>query len=246
MPRERSPNRNKAFEIYRQSGGKIKPREIAKLLAVGDSQVRKWKSEDKWEDILKGALPNVKSNAPFNPNKTKHPEKAHWGNKFAVGHGAPQGNKNSVATGEFESIFFHSLEEDEIELINNMSIDKETLLKHEIFLLTIREKRMMGRISALKKQKMTVTSAEHEKGEKEKGNVDFTKEIKEGTLGQIQRIEESLTRVQEKKQKSIDMLHKFNNPDGSEDVIEDDGFIKALEGTVIEDWDDDKEDKTNI
>lgn len=71
MARARSPNRDKAFEIYKNHDGDIKLIDIAKELNIKDSQIRKWKSQDNWDEKLKGALPISKSNVTNqNQNKT--------------------------------------------------------------------------------------------------------------------------------------------------------------------------------
>ncbi|WP_434794621.1 hypothetical protein TPDSL_17000 [Terrisporobacter petrolearius] len=62
MARVRSPNRDKAFEIYKLNNGEILLKDIAAQLGVKDTQVRKWKSQDKWEEKLKGTLPKKKRN----------------------------------------------------------------------------------------------------------------------------------------------------------------------------------------
>ncbi|CEH34729.1 terminase small subunit [Romboutsia lituseburensis] len=69
MARARSPSRDKAKEIYLKFNGDIKLIDIAKDLNINDSQVRKWKSQDKWDDELKGALPITKSNVTNKNNK---------------------------------------------------------------------------------------------------------------------------------------------------------------------------------
>lgn len=71
MARARSPNRDKAFEIYKDYDGDIKLIDIAKELNIKDSQIRKWKSQDNWDEKLKGALPISKSNVT-NQNKNKN------------------------------------------------------------------------------------------------------------------------------------------------------------------------------
>lgn len=71
MARARSPNRDKAFEIYKNHDGDIKLIDIAKELNIKDSLIRKWKSQDNWDDKLKGALPIDKSNVT-NQNKNKY------------------------------------------------------------------------------------------------------------------------------------------------------------------------------
>lgn len=62
MPRVRSPERNKAKDIYIKAKGNIKLIDIAAELKVLDTQIRKWKSQDKWDDILKGTLPKRNRN----------------------------------------------------------------------------------------------------------------------------------------------------------------------------------------
>lgn len=62
MARVRSPNRDKAFEIYKLNNGEILLKDIATQLGVKDAQIRKWKSQDKWEEKLKGTLPKNKRN----------------------------------------------------------------------------------------------------------------------------------------------------------------------------------------
>lgn len=66
MPRERSPSRDKARKIYLNAKGSIMLKDIASDLGVLDSQIRKWKSQDKWDDELKGTLPKNKSKSNSN------------------------------------------------------------------------------------------------------------------------------------------------------------------------------------
>ncbi len=54
MARQRSPDRDKAFEIYKASNGEKALVEIAKELNLKPSQIRKWKSQAKWDEQLKG------------------------------------------------------------------------------------------------------------------------------------------------------------------------------------------------
>ena len=53
MARTRNPNRDKAFEIYKNHDWDIKLIVIAKELKIKDSQIRKWKSQDNWDEKLK-------------------------------------------------------------------------------------------------------------------------------------------------------------------------------------------------
>ncbi|MEC0241992.1 terminase small subunit [Paenibacillus dokdonensis] len=54
MGRKRDPNRDKAFEIYKVSGGDIRLTDIASQLNVSEGTVRGWKAKDKWENLLTG------------------------------------------------------------------------------------------------------------------------------------------------------------------------------------------------
>jgi uncharacterized protein YjcR len=62
MPRQRDPRRDKAFEIWKKSGGEIKLKDIAAQLGVSDTQIRKWKNLDRWEQKLKGNVTIEKRN----------------------------------------------------------------------------------------------------------------------------------------------------------------------------------------
>ncbi|HDR7669575.1 TPA: terminase small subunit [Bacillus wiedmannii] len=55
MARQRSPDRDKAFEIYKASKGGKPLVEIAEELGIRNpSQIRKWKSQDKWDEKING------------------------------------------------------------------------------------------------------------------------------------------------------------------------------------------------
>ena len=56
MARERSPNRDKAFELYKESNGEIQNREIANILGISEKTVSGWKVKDKWNSKLNGVL----------------------------------------------------------------------------------------------------------------------------------------------------------------------------------------------
>ncbi|MDA2536887.1 terminase small subunit [Bacillus cereus group sp. BfR-BA-01345] len=54
MARQRSPDRDKAFEIYKASKGEKPLVDIAAELNLKPSQIRKWKSQDKWDEQMNG------------------------------------------------------------------------------------------------------------------------------------------------------------------------------------------------
>ena len=241
MARVRSPNRGKAYEIYKKHDGNITNREIASILNEDEKVIAVWKSRDKWNVVQqskKRCTTNGKGGQPGNKNAV--------GNK---GGAAPKENKNAVKTGEFETLFFDALEEDEKQLISMVQLDKEQLLLQEIQLLTVRERRMLKRIEDIKQsaadqteRKASGMTAVKFKSSTEEDSTEYT-----GALGQIQAVEDALTRVQARKQKAIDSLHRYGfddarleleimkqyNPDPE---IEDDGFMKAMNGIASDVW----------
>ena len=87
MSRTIHPDRRKAEEIYLEHKGNIELAKIAEMLGRPRGTIRNWKRKDRWDDKLTG------------PPKRK--TVGLLGNKNAVGHGAPKGNKNSEKHGFF-------------------------------------------------------------------------------------------------------------------------------------------------
>lgn len=243
MARQRSPDRDKAKSMWLVSSGKMKLKDIAAALELGETQIRKWKSIDKWEDELKG---NVTIETKSNVTKRKGAPK---GNKNALGNkggapkgnqnakgnrggpGGPYGNKKAVTTGEYETIWFDTLDEDEQELIEQIDTDPIQQADDAIMLLSIRERRMLQRIQKLvnglsEKQrkvlqellttKEPITVHDEKTG---KTNVVMTSrkelvttEVEETefrAIDDIIKLEEALTRVQDKKAKWVELKHKM-------------------------------------
>lgn len=243
MGRARDPNRDKAFEIFKKAGGSIDLVEIASQLNLSSGTIRGWKSKDKWDQKLNGTLRK-------NTERSKRKKGGQPGNQNAAGYGAPEQNKNAVTTGEFETLFFDCLDPEEKMLAEAVSLDKEQLLLQEIQLLTVRERRMLKRIENLQQADFTTVS---KKTGIEKGKRTDLSENR-ATLGQIQNIEDALTRVQARKQAAIDSLHRYGVDDarleielmrldlqalklgGQDTEIEDDGFLEALNAEAGELW----------
>ena len=251
MPRPRDPSRDQAFEIYRKSGGNIDLVEIASQLNLSSGTIRGWKSKDDWENRLNGTLQK-------NTEHSKRKKGGQPGNKNAVGHGGtgPPGNKNAVTTGEFETLLFDCLDDEERRLVQAVPADKEKLLLQEIQLLTVRERRMLKRIENLKT--VEFTTVKKKQGIEKDKQTDLDED--HATLGQIQHIEDALTRVQARKQADIDSLHRFGIDNakleielmkvelatlklgGQETELEDDGFMAALNAEAENLWGDSDDD----
>ena len=225
MPRKLDERAVKAKEMY-LNGKKLV--EIASQLNLPEGTVRRWKSTYKW-----GSERSLNKSERSQRRKGGQP-----GNRNAVGHGGtgPPGNKNAVKTGEFETLFFDALDAEERELLEMVQPDKEQLLLQEIQLLTVRERRMLKRIDGLRELEeyppeegddepgviatkvppgMTVTK--YTAGF-EKGKITDLREFT-GILGQIQTVEEALTRVQARRQRAIEALHKFGYDDAHLELI---------------------------
>ena len=147
MARKRDPRRDEAKKIWLDSGGKKVLKELASELNVSDSQIRKWKSVDKWAEELKGNVTKSNSNVT---NKSGAPP----GNKNAKGNkggSPPKGNKNAIKTGEYETIFADMLSDEEKDIYSNLNDDPFFILNDEIRLLKIRQFRMMKRIKEAEK-----------------------------------------------------------------------------------------------
>lgn len=240
--------RDKAFLDYRKG---MKYKEIADKYGVSLSAVkswafRYWKKDDCNQDGKKLQPEKKKVATRGAPQKNKNAV----GNK---GGAAPEGNKNALKTGEFETLFFDALDAEEKQLIGSMPKDKEQLLLQEIQLLTVRERRMLRRIEDIRTSVVYLGNGESVQDMtlvKIQAGIEKDKEtdLKEyhGKLGQMQSIEDALTRVQARKQKAIDSLHRFGfddarleielmrldlaamKLDSQETEVEDDGFLDAL------------------
>ncbi|EEK58813.1 MULTISPECIES: phage terminase small subunit [Bacillus cereus group] len=104
MARQRSPDRNKAYEIFKEHNGDITNRKIAELLSTSEKTVSEktvggWKSKDGWIDKLNGVLhKNERSTPKKGTEYSKKKPGAPKGNKNAVNNrgGAKKGNKNAI------------------------------------------------------------------------------------------------------------------------------------------------------
>lgn len=145
MARKRDPRRDEAKKIWLESNGEKQLKEIASELNVSDSQVRKWKSQDKWSAELKSNVTNGKSNVTFQGGAPIGNQNAK-GNKGNSRASPPVGNKNALKTGEYETIFYETLSDEEKDIYSNLNNDPSYVLSEEIRLLKIRQLRMMKRI----------------------------------------------------------------------------------------------------
>ncbi|WP_054972392.1 phage terminase small subunit [Paenibacillus sp. A3] len=206
------------------------------------------------------------------------------GNQNAMGNrggpGGPLGNKKAVTTGEYEAIWLDALQPDEQELIAQVTTDPIQQADEAITLLSIRERRMLQRIQSLmegltekerrvlwelKEIKDAVPVRDDKSGVTKTVPVTRTElvesQIEEKEYRKIDdiiKLEEALTRVQDKKLKAIELKNRFMDEEkqlklekyrhelnilknGRDPEMQDDGFLDALKGMTAEVWDDETE-----
>ncbi len=213
MPRARSPNRDKARELWLQSEKKRLLKDIAAELGVSEEQVRKWKNQDAWNAaVQKVTLPKADNG---NSNVTKQ-RGGQPGNQNAAGHGAPEGNHNSLKHGIYSKIYWDTLDEEEHQMVEAMSYQEETLLEDQIALLTVRERRLLRSIDENRKKcgglalDNVIKRTLEIKGNVIKGRNQTQTETTTRTISTfevVQKLEAELTRVQAKKTRCIEALN---------------------------------------
>lgn len=73
MPRQRSPDRDKAYEIFKEHGGNIQNRKIANILDIPEKTISGWKVKDKWNEKLNGVLQTKIRSTPKEKKKRGAP-----------------------------------------------------------------------------------------------------------------------------------------------------------------------------
>ena len=151
MPRPRSPNRDKALQLWLDSGQKRQLKDIAAELQVSEEQIRKWKNQDKWDKVT---LPNAKGNV------TNH-KGAPAGNQNAVGHGAPKQNKNAEKYGFFSKY----LPEETVSIIQEMPTDPLDILWDQVQIAYAAIIRAQSIMYVRDQKDVTITKIGHKDGE---------------------------------------------------------------------------------
>ena len=210
MPRPRSPNRDKAFELWLESGKSRTIKNISEELGVSENQVRKWKNLDKWDEAQ--ALPNVTKSignaAESKGNVTieeKTPKRKRGGQK---------GNQNRYVHGLYANPTMDMIPQEELNRLSQMNFDNPAeLLIDEIMLLTVRERQLMESIQKYQDQKnglsldgVTRRTVESEgvKGSRSK-QVETTTRTRD-VFDVIQKLQAELTKVQKEKRQYLSEL----------------------------------------
>lgn len=194
---------------------------------------------------------------------------SHIGNKNAVGNkggpGAEKGNKRALTTGEYETIMTKVLSDEERNIYDGLQINnKKQCIEEEYKMLTIREYRILKRIKTIQDKEKDMNIERIVKRQYNSNSSNETETVTEAIniITPLQKLEDSLTRVQEAKRKCLDSIHKMETDDrkleldiirlemeaarddgtNNED-LKDDSFIKALNDTAESVWDDYDEDE---
>lgn len=107
MGRPKNPQRGVCLKKYLDSGGEITTAQLAEEAGVPASRIRKWKSEDKWDEQLK---------------KVPRKRGGQKGNKNAAGRTPKkQGNRNAVTHGAYAHVGYKDISEEAAEQIKNLA-----------------------------------------------------------------------------------------------------------------------------
>lgn len=184
--------------------------------------------------VSKGSTPH--RGAPKgNKNAVGNRGGAPPGNQNAKGNrggaGGPPGNKKAVTSGEYETIWMDTLTEAEQQLMEQINTDPIVQADESIALLSFRERRMMQRIKDLmdglnEKERSVLYELKTKKdvGVIHDEKTGFTKKVPISRdelvkskveissfrkLDDILKLEEALTRVQDKKLKAIELKNRL-------------------------------------
>ena len=238
MGRARDPNRDKAFEIYKQNNGNITNRKIGDMLGVPEKTISVWKLRDKWSDC---------STSKDECSTTKRKRGAPKGNKNSKG--GSIGNQNALKHGLFAKYLPQGVHEIYEQLADKQPID----ILWENIQLTYANLLHAQRILYVQDVDDTTTmliASTAKGGASYEVHTAWDKQGK--ALAAIARIQselrnmiktyDELTRsslATEEQRLRIEIL-KSKLPDNEPENIHDDGFIKALEGIVEETWREEK------
>ena len=225
MPRVRDLNRKKAFELYQNANGNIDLIEIADKLKVSSGTVRGWKSKDQWEQKLNEAFQKKQMECS---KRTKGGQIGNQNAKGSKGGSAPLRNKNAEKHGVYSKIYWDSLDDEELDLIDSMTDAEEEQLIMQLQMFSIRERRFMKNIKKYQEIEQENHGLAVEEVSKTKNIEDLInmdgesiasgkyKKVKKRTvtktksvMNSIMALEAELTKIQRAKTKAIDALAKI-------------------------------------
>jgi len=263
VARPRSPNRDKAFRLWVDSGKKRKLKDIAEELVVSEEQVRKWKNQDKWDKVT---LPKTKSNVTNQKYESSEKKKAIADEVEQVISNTELTDKQRLfclyyvrcfnATKAYQKAYGCSYETAMVEGWNSLRNPK---IKGEIQRLKQnRLNREMLDESDIFQKYMDIAFADMTDFADIAGGMVHVKNDLDGTLVSeiadtangikikladrmkaLQWLSDHMDLATEEQKARIDMMKAKAQIEGGEEVA-DDGFLDALNGTAAEDWADEE------
>jgi len=234
MPKPRSPAREMAHRLWLDTEGRRPLTDIASECGVSPELVRKWKTIDKWsldgkkksDSGVTQSMPpatngngNATGNAP--KGKRRNPQTVTNPNGNPNLQPAPDGNKYAVTAGEYETILYETLSDDERRLAKaTVTLPPAENALRMLAILTVREKRIMSRINdrlaldtasaTIGGSKMFALNALNIKTENDEGSQIKKQQVEfEAAISFVTDLEDALTRVQLSKTRVLDLLHKM-------------------------------------
>ena len=224
-------SRERAKIIYLRSGRKKSLQQIANEIGASYDTVKSWKRRDKWDeapDSAQGAkkgAPAPKTapktapeTAPETAPGQKRKRGGQPGNRNAVFSrgGGPPGNQKAVTTGEYASILFSDMTDEERALISSIPECTVDLMRNDLALLCVREKRMLARIASLQSSAengMIYSAITNRHSTNTRSGAQTDTETTDTTVApaidRIGDIEEALTRLRREKQRIINALNDY-------------------------------------
>lgn len=239
MPRKCSPERDRARQLYVESGGKVTLRELARVMNVPEKSLSVWKRRERWDELVE-VMENSKTldiqpppnSDPPEPQPVPLTQKGEpakrpdlLGNQLAVGNrggpGAEPGNQYTLKHGLYANLLLNCTDEERaiLERTPTEPIERQLALIEQC---EIRERRMYLRLEAIC-QKYDITIGDgndgmmpvHEvytaylKKSKEAPNGGTVTRTKQNAITVILAIEEALTKLQKLKLEAINNLDRM-------------------------------------
>ncbi len=209
--------KDQAFKDWKKG---VKQNDIAEKYGVSVSAVKSWVNRDfktrvATSDNKKVATKNQKV---ATSKRGKGGQKSNQNAKGNEGKSQPH-NQNNFRHGAYAEVYWDTLDEDELAMIEGMSFDEENDLEQQIALLTIRERRLLMQIQKFRKSQdqsidstitrdLLITGSIETSGEQ---NHHETTIKTSPTLDIILKLETTLTQVQARKTQCIASLHKIRS-----------------------------------
>lgn len=248
MPKQKSPERLRALQLYIESDGKNSIHLIAQEVGATESTVRGWKVKDDWPKALRVAKRSVKeaersATAPIqsiSAGKRKsggQPGNLNAvGNKGGRGNPAPKGNKYAVTTGEFETILFDSLTDAQKRLIETAPESHAEKLLAEYHVAIVRERNILMNIQSVqrKKERDMVPARVNIKSSTAGSGGTITRDTfttHESADDRLIRLEDALTRVQNYIRSVVSDMHRFEVDDARIEIERKKAHMDAATGT---------------